>query len=71
MGSNGSDGTIQTMWARDDADPLDENMLVMDCIHQMEAHDLLQIRLSPGVYGTSIRREDSEIPVSWRVFAQV
>ncbi|KAF7966062.1 hypothetical protein HWV62_40232 [Athelia sp. TMB] len=26
VGSNGSNGTIQTMWARDDADPLDENV---------------------------------------------
>ena len=26
IGTNGGIGTIQTMWARDDADPVDENM---------------------------------------------
>lgn len=25
-GTNGGTGTIQTMWARDDADPIDRNM---------------------------------------------
>ena len=26
VGTNGGPGTIQTMWARDAADPVDENM---------------------------------------------
>lgn len=28
VGTNGGNGTIQTLWARDDADPLDQNMYV-------------------------------------------
>lgn len=35
VGTDGGVGTIQTMWARDDADPIDQNMFVCSSKHRI------------------------------------
>lgn len=39
VGTDGGVGTIQTLWARDDADPIDQNMYVLSILHTAHRYD--------------------------------
>lgn len=49
-------GTLQTMWARDIADPVDENMYVVEGVLTLNVLNLIvhQLWISPSVHGTPL-----------------
>ena len=76
-GTNGGKGTIQTMWTRGIADPVDENMYVqrqklIECVsrylYMTPAH---QIWRPPCLPRTSVRRQDEKVAIARRLPLQV
>lgn len=69
VGTDGGVGTIQTLWARDIGDPLDQNVYVVSSCHTSTSLTGcgLQIWISPHLLGTSFQRDDKAFAVTRRL----